>query len=133
MRGLSRAHEQHIRDLLESCELPRDALPYTEEFEDLKERFWERSFKKLEDSEFWQLIANVGKRGGIRGKRAIRAPYLTDEQKQVLRRLVPLPLGKRDGLPYTDKFHKLVDRFNALTGLGLDRRQVWLAVLSLAK
>ena len=134
MVELSRAHEDHIGDLLRECKLARDALPYTEEFSKLKEAFWDRSFKKLSDAEFWQAIANVAKKGGIRGKAKVHeTPQLTDEQREMLRNLLRGSLGQRDRLPYTDRFEKMVSRFNGISGLSLIPRQVWLAILNIAK
>lgn len=133
MLELSRAHEEHIRDLRRSCRVGRDALPYTDEFASLKEAFWERSFKQLSDAEFWQAILTVAKKGGIRGKRRVRAPLLTDDQKGTLRGMLPVPVGERDRLPYTEMFDRLLGRFNRATGSGLDSRELWRAVANLAK
>ncbi len=134
MVELSRAHEEHIRELLQGCELPRDAIPYSDEFPELKEQFWMRTFKKLTDAEFWQAIVNVAKKGGVRGKLAITgAPRLDEEPQRILKDLLPIPMGQRDRLPYTELFDKLVSRFNTITGLSLTHREVWLSILRIAK
>ncbi len=57
-----------IRELLTESVLPRDALPYTEEFEVLKKKFGSRVGLQMTDAEFWQALANVGKWGGVAGK-----------------------------------------------------------------
>jgi len=131
---LDRASEEHVRELLDDTELPRDQLPYTEEFDRLKEAFYDRTFKKLSDSEFWQILARIGKQGGVRGKKTRdSAPGLSEEQKELLLRKLPVPIGQTDGLPYTDKMTKLVAGFNGATGLDLSDRDVWLGVLALRK
>lgn len=130
---MSRAHEEHLRELLQECPLPRDALPYTDEFLRLKGAFWERSFKQLTDGEFWQAILRFAKKGGVRGKRRVSAPILTEDQKSRLRARLPVPIGERDRLPYTEKFDKLVEGFNRETGLRLGAREIWRAVASLGK
>jgi len=134
MVTLDRAGEEHIRDLLNETELARDQLPYSDEFGRLKECFYDRALKKLTDSEFWEVVARVGKQGGVRGKKTKdNAPELSDEQKASLRKLLPMPLGQTDSLPYTDKMKSLVERFNKTFGLSLGEREVWLAVLGLRK
>lgn len=134
MNGLSRAHEEHIRELLQAAGMARDLLPYTPEFDSLKGDFYLRAFRKMSDAEFWRAVVNVAKKGGVRGKRSsIRAPSLTQEQRETLRRLLPVPIGERDKLPYGDKFPKFVRGFNSETGLALTEREVWLAVLHEAK
>jgi hypothetical protein len=131
---LDRAGEEHVRDLLNDTELPRDQIPYTEEFGRLKEDFRMRTFKKLSDSEFWLVLAKVGKKGGVKGKvTRDHAPHLSDEHKELLQRRLPVPLGETDSLPYTEKMARLVKGFNMITELDLSEREVWLAVLSIRK
>ena len=109
-------------------------MPYTTEFDRLKAEFWKRSFRKTSDAEFWSAILTVAKKGGIRGKpKSPAPPALTDEQRAVLGRLLPLPIGERDRLPYTDRFDHLVNGFNIATQLDLTPHELWLAVLQLAK
>ena len=134
MITLDSAGEEHVRELLDDTELARDQLPYTEEFDGLKEGFYDRTFKKLSDAEFWQILLRIGKQGGVRGKKTRdHAPELSEDQKQALRRLLPVELGKTDSLPYTDRMTRLVASFNRATGLDLTERDVWLAVLALRK
>lgn len=134
MLPLSNAHHEHIADLLKESEYPRDAIPYTDEFERLKEAFYDRTFKKLSDSEFWTVLVRVAKKGGIRGKAAqADAPKLTEKHRESLRSIMPVALGERDKLPYTDRFDRMVRLFNSNTGLELSRREVWLAILAIAK
>lgn len=131
---LDRAGEDHIRELLQGSELPRDQIPYTDEFYRLKEAFYDRTLKKPSDVEFWLALAKIGKQGGVSGKKTSEsAPKLTAEQKAILLRKLPVPVGETDSLPYTDKMRYLVTGFNKAAGLGLTERQVWLAVLGLRK
>jgi hypothetical protein len=88
----------------------------------------------MSDAEFWQALVGVGKRGGAAGKKVGEpAPDLTPEQTRRMLQFLPLPLGQRDRLPYTDAFSKMVQKFNSALGLGLSERQVWLAILRAAK
>jgi hypothetical protein len=134
MIDLSRAHQEHIRDILKSTSFARDALPYTAEFGRLKEEFYNRTFRKLTDEEFWTACVNVAKQGGVRGKQKCGdAPELSEKEMGELVRMLPVPLGQRDRLPYTTGFTKLVARFNAFGGKTLSEREIWLAILNAAK
>jgi len=134
MIELGRAHEEHVRDLLREATVARDSLPYTDEFSTLREEFYLRTFKRLSDSEFWTVLVNVAKKGGVRGKKPKEtAPPLKPEDQATLCDLLPMQIGQRDQLPYTEKFDALHVRFCELTGMSLDKHQLWLAVLHLAK
>ena len=134
MSDLSKAHEEHIRDLLKATSFPRDALPYTDEFRRLKQEFYDRTFRKLTDEEFWTDCVNVAKKGGIRGKEKCKdAPELNKAETDALLAMLPVPLGQRDRLPYTMRFERLVARFNAFSGRTLSEREIWLAILNAAK
>jgi hypothetical protein len=134
MIHLSKAHEEHIRELLLSASVARDSLPYSGEFNLLKQKYFDRTFMKLTDAEFWTACVNVAKKGGISGKgNGEPAPKLSSEEKQILERLLPSGKGSRDQLPYTQKLEKLASRFNSATGLSLTLREVWLAILNIAK
>jgi hypothetical protein len=134
MVHLSKAHEEHIRDLLDSASVARDLLPYSDDFGKLKAAFYERTFKTLTDAEFWGALVNVAKKGGVRGKkRGEPAPDLSHEEKQQLAKLIPSGKGRRDQLPYTEKLERLASLFNSATGRSLPLRQVWLAILNIAK
>jgi len=130
MPELSAAHDEHIKELLQDCEFARDQLPYSEDFVQLKRAFWLRSFRKLSDHEFWLAIVRVAKKGGISGKpRGDIAPELTEEQRDTLIKMLPVTPGQRDQLPYSERFSRLVARYNTITGLDLSSREIWLAVL----
>ena len=134
MTDLSKAHEDHIREILGSTSVARDALPYTAEFGRLKEEFYNRTFRKLTDEDFWTACVNVAKKGGIRGKEKCKdAPELNKAETDALLAMLPVPLGQRDRLPYTMRFERLVARFNAFSGRTLSEREIWLAILNAAK
>jgi hypothetical protein len=112
----------------------RDSLPYTEEFARLKDGFFSRSFRQLSDQEFWTALVGVAKKGGVRGKpKGEPGPDLTEEQRIALLRLLPVPIGERDRLPYSDSFARFVERFNKAMSLQLTPREVWQAILRSAK
>lgn len=126
-----------INDLLMKSALPRDALPYTSEFDDLKATFAESTDLTWGNAEFWQALSSIGKEGGLgtktNRKRAPRAPTLTTEQQLELLRLFPEGIGSRDQLPYTEKFDDLHKRFSQLTNLTLSKHEFWRVLSRVAK
>jgi hypothetical protein len=56
---------EFVKNLIEKATHTRDALPYTDEFESLKQRYQRRFERSVSDAAFWQIIARVGKRGGL--------------------------------------------------------------------
>lgn len=57
--------EDFVRELLRECDLPRDALPYTREFDSLRNRFLTRFELTCSNHEFWKLVSRVAKKGGL--------------------------------------------------------------------
>ncbi|MBN2296202.1 MAG: hypothetical protein JXM70_27475 [Pirellulales bacterium] len=133
MAGYDKATQEHIRELLQAVEVARDSLPYTEEFDKLKTDFYDRTFKKLSDSELWLAILSVSKKGGIKGKKKTQSPLISDDFKESLLKMLPVPIGQIDNLPYTEKLEKFTCRFNAVTQAKLSIRDVWLILLTLRK
>ncbi len=126
-----------ILALLADSKLPRDALPYTDEFDKLKQRFEKKQKATITDLDFWRMMSSVGKGGGLgkkgEKKKAPRTPTLSaDEQLEILRRF-PDGIGNRDDLPYTPKFDELYRRFNRQTGKELTKHEFWRGVSRVAK
>jgi len=134
MKELDKANQEHVLELLRQASVARDSLPYTDEFASLKRQFFDRSLKNLTDEEFWGAIVAVAKKGGVTGKpRTKEGPDLGAEERELLKSLLPVPVGEIDRLPYTNRFDKLVARFNSRINRGLSKREIWLAVLRLRK
>ncbi|MEW4530119.1 DUF3644 domain-containing protein [Maioricimonas sp. JC845] len=123
-----------MRVALDSTELTRDALPYTDEFERLYSRHTQVSGERLTRHQFWKKLSNAAKRGGWKGKnRGEPAPGLSLQQLDVLRSLAAGKLGRRDTLVYTSDFDEIHRRFNSTTGLTLTPHQIWRSLCNLAK
>jgi predicted AAA+ superfamily ATPase len=123
------------RALLKKSALPRDALPYTDEFASLKAEY-ERENGPIPDVDFWRLLDDVGKHGGLgtgRKKLTPRTPSLTDEEQLEIIRLLTGETGRRDHLPYTSRFDELRRRFNAQTKRGLTPHEFWRSISRVAK
>lgn len=63
--ALSQAHRQVIAELYEQCNLSRDDLPYTPEFEELHSAFTARTGMQLTQHDFWRALAGIGKGSGL--------------------------------------------------------------------
>ena len=117
--------------------MPRDALPYTVEFDRLKSKFDRRFRRASRHAHFWRILEKVGKRGGLARagsrKKTVPAPRLTTEQQLEVLRLFPDGIGNRDQLPYTQEFDHLRSRFSQLTGTTLKKRDFWRALSRVGK
>jgi catechol 2,3-dioxygenase-like lactoylglutathione lyase family enzyme len=113
-----------------------DDLPYTPHFETLYKGyaafFGDRPPTRRE---VWRHLLNLRKAGKLPklGEARSKPPEVSDEAKQKLRETLGEDIGKRDRLPYTDRFDKLVDAFNRSQPRPLSPHLVWRLVATLAK
>ena len=110
-----------------------DDLPYTEEFEAIA-----AAAGGDDRAALFHRLHNIRKAGRLPkvGRAKGRAPAVTDDQAQALSALVVEAIGelsKRDQLPYTAAFDRIVVAFNTQAGLSFDPHQVWRVVAKLAK
>jgi predicted AAA+ superfamily ATPase len=127
---------EFVQKLLCASELPRDALPYTEEFAKLKNKYQEHTGSAITNYSFWKLISRIGKRGlkrAKRRKRALLSRQTSEWQKLEILRLFPDGIGSRDDLPYTKRFDELYRRFSLLTRTNFTKHEFWRAVSGVSK
>jgi predicted AAA+ superfamily ATPase len=126
-----------VRHLLSTAELSRDQLPYSDEFARLKKVYETCLDRCVADSQFWQSLVRVRKRGKLARdksrKKKVPSPTLTTEQQLELLRLLPDGIGTRDQLPYTEEFDSLHRRFSRLTRTNFDKREFWRVVSRIGK
>lgn len=130
--------DKTLRELLALPTTPsRDALPYTDEFQELKSEFTKLTKQAPEDAEFWRHVVRIAKSGGLAKKgprqRAKPAPSLPVEQQLEILRLLPDGIGNRDSLPYTKEFDRLHLQFSRLTKTRLTKYEFWRVLSRLAK
>ena len=126
--------KKHIQSVLGAIVLSRDALPYSEEFEQIFINYAGSEPHKVTRQQFWRLLSNLCKRGGQRGKkRGSPAPILTHQQSDILRLLLVGRLGDRDALPYTTNFDNIRKQFNHSSNQKLSDMDFWRAVCGLCK
>jgi predicted AAA+ superfamily ATPase len=132
---ISGEEKKIVRSLLSSTSTPRDALPYTDEFESLFNSFLRSSGRKVEKNQFWRMLSDIAKSGGgqKQKRKRVPSPKLSIEQKLEILRQFPEGIGGRDRLPYTPEFERLHRQYKKLTGLNLSENDYWLGVSSVAK
>jgi catechol 2,3-dioxygenase-like lactoylglutathione lyase family enzyme len=113
-----------------------DDLPYTPQFEELYRQYSARQPKpRPTRREVWRHLLNLRKGGKLPrlGEAPSPSPQVSPEAEQTLRRLLGKELGKRDRLPYSERFDRLVDDFNKTQSRPLGPHLVWRLVARLAK
>ncbi|MBC7783019.1 MAG: VOC family protein [Burkholderiales bacterium] len=114
-----------------------DDLPYTRHFEELYTRYTRTlSDPKPTANEVWRQLLTLRKRkGGLPklGAAASKPPVLEPEHKAKLKELLGEDIGRRDRLPYTERFDQLVVDFNKQFARPFTPHVVWRIVATLAK
>jgi hypothetical protein len=122
------------RNLLRQATYPRDALPYTPEFDRLHKSYADSGLPPLDRHTFWGLLCRAGKEGGAGNKtKAPPAPSLTVDDGFEILRLCPEGIGSRDRLPYTTEFDDMLKRFAEHTGRSMNPRDFWRVLSRLGK
>jgi hypothetical protein len=113
-----------------------DDLPYTAQFEELYVDYVEPfSDEKPSRSEVWRHLLATRKAGKLAKLGAARSkpPELSPADRELLIQLLGQDIGKRDRLPYADRFEVLVEAFNRGRRQHVTPHQIWRAVATLAK
>jgi catechol 2,3-dioxygenase-like lactoylglutathione lyase family enzyme len=114
-----------------------DDLPYTPHFETLYRIYIDAMpDPKPTRSETWRHLLNLRKKKGILpklGKARSIPPEISPEDRARLLAMLGEDIGKRDRLPYTDRFDALVDEFNKTQQRPISPHMVWRLVATLAK
>jgi predicted enzyme related to lactoylglutathione lyase len=113
-----------------------DDLPYTPHFETLyKSYLTGHDDPKPTRGEVWRHLLNLRKGGKLPklGPARSQPPEIPPEDRDRLKQMLGTDLGKRDRLPYTDRFDRLVDEFNGTQTRKLSPHLVWRLVATLAK
>jgi catechol 2,3-dioxygenase-like lactoylglutathione lyase family enzyme len=122
--------------LYEQTARTADDLPYTPHFETLyRDYAAQLGEPKPTRGEVWRHLLNLRKAGKLPKLGAARSmpPDLSPEDRDRLRDMLADDIGRRDRLPYTNRFDKLVDEFNRTQPRKLSPHLVWRLVATLAK
>ena len=113
-----------------------DDLPYTPHFESLYEPYIApHADPKPSRAEVWRHLLNLRKAGKLPklGEARSRPPDVPPEAREQLRELLGETKGKRDRLPYTDRFDQIADAFNKTLPRPLAPHLIWRLIATLAK
>lgn len=113
-----------------------DDLPYTPHFESLYSAYAKQHGEAPPSrQEVWRHLLNLRKAGKLpkMGEAKSKPPAVDDESRAMLRDMLGKDIGKRDRLPYTDRFDQIVNDFNATQKRRLSPHLVWRLVATLAK
>ncbi len=114
-----------------------DDLPYTPHFETLHRMYSDAMpDPKPTRAETWRHLLTLRKKKGILpkfGKARSIPPEIGQEDRNRLLALLGEEIGKRDRLPYTARFDRLVDEFNKTQQRPISPHLVWRLVATLAK
>ncbi|MGB7159414.1 MAG: VOC family protein [Tepidisphaeraceae bacterium] len=120
----------------ESIGRTADDLPYTPHFETLYTGYAKHHGEPPPTrQEVWRHLLNLRKAGKLPklGEAKSKPPAVTDESRAALRDMLGETIGKRDRLPYTERFDQIVNDFNATQKRRLSPHLVWRLVATLAK
>jgi predicted enzyme related to lactoylglutathione lyase len=113
-----------------------DDLPYTPHFESLYSAYSaQHGETRPTRAEVWRHLLNLRKAGKLPklGEARSKPPTVSDEDRAALREMLGADIGKRDRLPYTERFDAVVDEFNRTQPRPLSPHLVWRLVATLAK
>lgn len=112
-----------------------DDLPYTPDFEKLYAICTAAQAAKSTRENLWRTLLTIRKAGKLPklGEARSRPPATTDEEKQWWRDQLGEEIGRRDRLPYSQRFDQLVDEFNKLRARPVSPHLLWRLVATLAK
>lgn len=113
-----------------------DDLPYTPQFEELFNLYAARLPEpKPTRREVWRHLLNLRKAGKLPklGEARSPSPEVSEEDRRIVKELLGKDIGKRDRLPYSERFDRLVDEFNKRRERPLSPHLVWRLVAKLAK
>jgi catechol 2,3-dioxygenase-like lactoylglutathione lyase family enzyme len=125
-----------LGELYEQVGRTADDLPYTTHFESLFDAYT-KSYPepKPDKAEVWRHLLTTRKASQLPKLGAARSkpPEMSDEDRDLLRRLLGDAIGRRDRLPYSEEFDTLVDRFNQGRRRPFSPHLVWRMAATLAK
>jgi catechol 2,3-dioxygenase-like lactoylglutathione lyase family enzyme len=134
-----KAQPEVLTRLYEQIGRTADDLPYTPHFESLYKDYAAqlaaRGAGDLPREEVWRHLLNLRKAGKLPklGESRSAPPEISDADKKKLAELVGDQIGRRDRLPYTGRFDKIVDEFNKSQPRPISPHFVWRLVATLGK
>jgi hypothetical protein len=125
---LSEIDREHLQELYDSAGIARDQLPYTDKFDEIWQGFQDRTFKNAEREQIYGAMIKYT-RTGTKSPNALPDTTLTPEQVKQLRIFLNRHAKGGKIYPYSEEFTKAKDEFTRASGVTLEDKDFWLAVL----
>jgi hypothetical protein len=132
----SPVRKELLIQLYEKVGRTADDLPYTPHFESLYLPYVKDSPEpKPTRAEVWRHLLTIRKAGNLPklGEARSRPPEVTPEDRRRLSELLGEDIGKRDRLPYSQRFDQIADRFNKGLQRPLAPHLIWRLIATIAK
>jgi catechol 2,3-dioxygenase-like lactoylglutathione lyase family enzyme len=129
------AKRNELTRIYEQIGRTADDLPYTPHFETLFSGYAKEYATPPTRQEVWRHLLNLRKAGKLPklGDARSHPPEVSPETKELLRALLGEDIGRRDRLPYTERFDRLVEEFNESQARPLSPHAIWRLVATIAK
>jgi hypothetical protein len=116
---------------------PVDDLPYTAEFEEMVHSLREHGDQR-DESEVLRRLLRLRKAARLPRLGRLTSPTLraAPEDVELVERLLREELGtlgSRDQLPYTERFDRLLHRYNSQAMVPLDKHHFWRLIARVSK
>ena len=128
---LNAIEQEHLQELYDAAGVPRDQLPYSEQFTKLVEDFQNRTFKNAEPEQVYGALLKYVRSSTVSSVDAGDS-VLTPEQVTALKGLL-----KRHGkggklLPHSTEVEAAHKEFSQLSGTNLSPRDFWMSIVRAA-
>lgn len=113
-----------------------DDLPYTPHFESLYEPYIAGyPDPKPTRAEVWRHLLTIRKGGNLPklGAAQTPPPDVSQEDREAMRNLLGADIGRRDRLPYSDRFNEIAEAFNRTQKRPIPPHLIWRLIATLAK
>jgi hypothetical protein len=128
---LNAIEQEHLQELYDAAGIPRDQLPYSEQFTKLVEDFQNRTFKNAEAEQVYGALLKYVRSSTVSSVDAGES-VLTPEQVTVLKGVL-----KRHGkggklLPHSTELEAAHKEFSQLSATNLSPRDFWMSIVRAA-
>jgi hypothetical protein len=129
------AKRNELTRIYEQIGRTADDLPYTPHFESLYSSYGKAYATPPTRQEVWRHLLNLRKAGKLPklGDARSHPPDVPPESREHLRDLLGSDVGRRDRLPYSERFDQLVEEFNRSLPRPLSPHAIWRLVATIAK
>jgi hypothetical protein len=125
---LNEIEQEHLQELFDAAGVPRDMLPYTEEYIQFIEDFQNRTFKNADGEQVFGALLKYCRTGGHPIGDIGPSPVDKEKLKNLKAALRRHAKGGKV-LPHSQEIESARKEFNSASGLGLAERDFWMAIL----